>query len=64
MRVRISNEGEHPVRVIVDHDNANDATLEAEAEEVYDAAQGIVGLRELDAGTDPSDEPADTGSTT
>ncbi|MDR6384250.1 hypothetical protein [Paraburkholderia caribensis] len=48
MKVRIGNEGDNAIRVIVDQDNVNDATLDAGAEEVFDAPGGIVELRELE----------------
>ncbi|MEM5366692.1 hypothetical protein V4C53_11695 [Paraburkholderia azotifigens] len=68
MKVRIANEGETPVRVIVDHDTVNDHTLDAGAEAVFeagdpdaadrDSADGVIELRELGAGV-----VADEGST-
>jgi hypothetical protein len=53
MKVRIGNEGETPVRVIVDHDTINDATLDAGAEELFNAQDGVIELRELEMGTAP-----------
>jgi hypothetical protein len=47
MKVRIGNEGETPVQVIVDHDTINDAMLDAGAEDVFDAQNGVIELREL-----------------
>jgi len=49
MRVLIGNEGEHPVRVIVDGNNVNDQTLDVDAEVVLEG--GAIELRALEEGT-------------
>ncbi|MFM0393749.1 hypothetical protein [Paraburkholderia phytofirmans] len=60
MKVRIGNEGEHPVRVIVDRDTVNDSTLEAGADELFEANGGVLELRELEMGTDPAEPGGET----
>lgn len=57
MRVRIGNEGEHPVRVIVDGDNVHDQTLDVDAETVLEGE--VIELRALEEGTQPAgdDDP-------
>jgi len=48
MKVVITNEGENPVRVIVDGDTVNDSTLEPGEEVALESAdQGVIELREL-----------------
>jgi hypothetical protein len=48
MRLTVTNEGENPVRVIVDRDNVNDSTLEANETESYETApEGVIEFREL-----------------
>ena len=48
MRLTVTNEGENPVRVIVDRDNVNDFTLDPNDTQTYDtAAEGVVEFREL-----------------
>ncbi|NLP65381.1 hypothetical protein [Paraburkholderia sacchari] len=60
MRLRIGNEGDTPVRVIIDHDTINDTTLDAGAEEVFDAPNGIIELRELEMGMVPAGTTAES----
>lgn len=57
MRVRIGNEGEHPVRVIVDGDTVHDQTLDVDAETVLEGE--VIELRALEEGTQPAvdDDP-------
>jgi hypothetical protein len=51
MKVTIENQGANPVRVILDHDTVNDATLEAGGIETYDASdEGVIELREMGGG--------------
>jgi hypothetical protein len=49
MRIRIGNEGEQPVRVIVDGDTVNDQTLDVDAETVLEGE--VIELRALEEGT-------------
>ena len=51
MKVRIENEGDAPVRVIIDHDTVNDVTLDAGASDLFRAEEeGVIELRELGGG--------------
>lgn len=47
MKLKVSNEGENPVRVIIDQDNVNDLVLDPQAEDTFEAVQGIIEVREL-----------------
>lgn len=48
MKVRIENQGDDAIRVIADHDNINDTTLDAGATEVFVSEdEGVIELREL-----------------
>jgi hypothetical protein len=48
MKLTVTNEGDTPVRVIVDRDNVNDFTLDANETQSYDsAAEGVIEFREL-----------------
>ena len=48
MKITVTNEGENPVRVIVDRDNVNDFTLDPNDTQTYDTAtEGVVEFREL-----------------
>ena len=56
MKVKIENEGDDPVRVIIDHDTVNDVTLDAGATELFVSEdEGVIELREL-GGPEPKDE--------
>jgi hypothetical protein len=48
MKLKVCNEGETPVRVIIDQDTVNDEVLDPDAEDVFEASQGIIEFRELD----------------
>jgi hypothetical protein len=62
MNVTIINNGEHPIRVIVDHDTVNDMQVEAHEELSVDASGGIIELRELDMdGEEAEQNPDDDG---
>lgn len=52
MKVRVGNEGEHPVRVIIDGDTVNDETLEVDAETVLEGE--VIELRALEEGAQPA----------
>ncbi|MFM0284658.1 hypothetical protein [Paraburkholderia sediminicola] len=52
MKGTIYNEGEHPVRAIVDGDTINDLQIEADATEELDALGGIIELHGLEMGVD------------
>lgn len=48
MKLTVTNEGENPVRVIVDRDDVNDFTLEAGDTQSYDTPpEGVIEFREL-----------------
>lgn len=48
MRVVIMNEGENPIRVIVDGDNVDDSTLQPGEEAALESREdGVIELREL-----------------
>ena len=52
MKLTVTNEGENPVRVIVDRDNVNDFTLDVNDTQTYDtAAEGTIEFRELGGGS-------------
>ena len=54
MKVRVANEGDAPVRLIVDGDPVLGETLEAGAEMVVDGE--MVELQDLEPGDDDEDE--------
>ena len=57
MKVKIENEGDNPVRVVIDHDTVNDVTLDAGATELFVADdEGVIELRELGGGVGEEDE--------
>ncbi|SAL03044.1 hypothetical protein AWB78_06489 [Caballeronia calidae] len=48
MKVKIENQGDDAIRVITDHDNLNDATLDAGGTDVFESEdEGVIELREL-----------------
>ncbi len=48
MRLTVTNEGDNPVRVIVDRDNVNDLTLDAGDTQSYETPpEGVIEFREL-----------------
>ncbi|MBN3756084.1 hypothetical protein G3N95_24300 [Paraburkholderia sp. Tr-20389] len=48
MKVVIMNEGENPIRVIVDGDNVDDSTLQPGEDAALESRQeGVIELREL-----------------
>ncbi|WP_250532448.1 hypothetical protein [Caballeronia sp. ATUFL_F1_KS39] len=48
MKVKIENQGDDVIRVITDHDNINDTTLEAGATEAFESEdEGVIELREI-----------------
>lgn len=50
MKLTVTNEGENPVRVIVDRDNVNDFTLEPNDTQTYETPEaGVIEFRELGA---------------
>ncbi|BAO89010.1 hypothetical protein [Caballeronia cordobensis] len=50
MKVKIENQGDDAIRVITDHDNINDAVLEAGATDVFESEdEGVIELREMGA---------------
>jgi hypothetical protein len=56
MKVAIENLGDHPVRIVVDHDTVNDFVLDPGAADGYETAEdGVIELREL-GGADATDE--------
>ena len=59
MRINVYNDGDHPIRVIIDGDESDDLMLEpGEEREIVSRDQGALELRELDgpqAATDQSD---------
>ena len=59
MKINVYNDGENPIRVIIDGDTVNDSTLEPGEERFIESRDaGLIELRELDgpqAATDPSD---------
>jgi hypothetical protein len=59
MKINLYNEGDNPIRVIIDGDTVNDSTLEPGEERFIESRDaGVIELRELDepqAATDQSD---------
>jgi hypothetical protein len=55
MKVAIYNEGEHPVRVIVDKDTIDDSPIGAGATVEHDAPGGVIELRELEMSADEAE---------
>ena len=59
MKLKIENQGDATVRVILDHDTINDIELDAGATEVFEASeQGVIELREL-GDTEAANEGSD-----
>ncbi|WP_250518567.1 hypothetical protein [Caballeronia sp. ATUFL_M1_KS5A] len=53
MKVKIENQGDDAIRVITDHDNINDTTLEAGATDVFESEnEGMIELREYGNGSE------------
>lgn len=51
MKVKIENQNDDAIRVIVDHDNVNDTILDAGATDVLESEdEGVIELREMGDG--------------
>jgi hypothetical protein len=55
MKVAIYNEGERPVRMIVDKDTIDDSQIDARATVEYDTRGGVIELRELEMSADEAE---------
>ena len=53
MKVKIENQSDEPIRVIVDYDNVNETILDAGASDVFESEdEGVIELREGDGSDD------------
>ncbi|WP_250477637.1 MULTISPECIES: hypothetical protein [unclassified Caballeronia] len=53
MKVKIENQNDEPIRVIVDYDNVNETILDAGASDVFESEdEGVIELREGDGSDD------------
>ena len=53
MKVKIENQNDEPIRVIVDYDNVDETILDAGASDVFESEdEGVIELREGDGSDD------------